>query len=504
MASPTPSASVQQSSDEPGAALSQTLDAILQFTGATAGWVGLLGPDGRLDFPVRAGAFSEAWLTLQQGEASVWGFAVRDEPTLLNEPPALALLGDPPLENLLSTLLRRGTKRAGQLVVANKPGGFTSHDATAVQTAAHLLSRQLIRREEAVQPLFSWELLRKMLDQNQDGIVIVNHTGHLVFANAVWEHWTGYGNEELRDRPAPFPFWVSHADLAALGELQPTLPHTRYWVHGTVAHQTSAAGARAGVLPFRDRNHNVFWCQVETTNTKIGGQVLTIGFLRQLPAGYRASVDSGGRQRVAGPRVPLARSDTSTPSTTTDTPSFQAAGENSTSVLAAGGAASFRHTKGMVLLLWPGGTMDFWDDGWEQLTGLTQHDLAGVSGELFLDWLFPRQRDRDFVADLFHQPGPRGSEALLEVAGQTGNRLLACTFLPVRVSGLLQKQMACGDWTGEPVAHAGSRGKNAWLLWVCDPEATNSNESRGQRFLRQGKAAVESVCEPSESACPQR
>jgi PAS domain-containing protein len=158
----------------------------------------------------------------------------------------------------------------------------------------------------------------------------------------------------------------------------------------------------------------------------------------------------------------------------------------------------------MALLLWPGGAMDFWDDGWEQLTGLTQHDLAGVSGELFLDWLFPRQRDRDFVADLFHQPGLRGNEALLEVSGQTGNRLLACTFLPVRVSGLLQKQMACGDWTGEPVAQAGSRGKNAWLLWVCDPDATSSKEGRGQRFRRQGRAAVERVREPSESACPQR
>src|SRR5690349_6013606 len=94
--------STSETPDEPRGTLRESLSALLDLTGATAGWVGLLRPDGRLYFPARAGNFSEAWLTLQQGGASIWGFAVCDGPTLLNDPPPLAILGNPPLRNLLS------------------------------------------------------------------------------------------------------------------------------------------------------------------------------------------------------------------------------------------------------------------------------------------------------------------------------------------------------------------------------------------------------------------
>src|SRR5437868_5178709 len=54
--------------------LGEALDALLDFTGATAGWVGLAGADGRLTFPIQRGQFGEGWLALQQGRRGPWGF----------------------------------------------------------------------------------------------------------------------------------------------------------------------------------------------------------------------------------------------------------------------------------------------------------------------------------------------------------------------------------------------------------------------------------------------
>jgi signal transduction histidine kinase len=52
-----------------------------------------------------------------------------------------------------------------------------------------------------------------------------------------------------------------------------------------------------------------------------------------------------------------------------------------------------------------------------------------------LDWLFPRQADRDRIADLLAPPparGPRpGGQAVLDVLTRTGSRPLLCTILPV-------------------------------------------------------------------------
>src|SRR6266849_5801174 len=86
----------------------EALDGLLEFTGATAGWIGLVDPAGNLSFPARSGTFPESWLTLQQGQAKVWGFEVREGTVLLNDLPALPALGEPPLRNLLSCSLVRG------------------------------------------------------------------------------------------------------------------------------------------------------------------------------------------------------------------------------------------------------------------------------------------------------------------------------------------------------------------------------------------------------------
>jgi signal transduction histidine kinase len=85
----------------------------------------------------------------------------------------------------------------------------------------------------------------------------------------------------------------------------------------------------------------------------------------------------------------------------------------------------------LALLLQPGAEVGLWDDRWERLTGLAGADLAGVRGELVLDWLFPRQRDRNLVADWLHDPRRAGGQAILEVVTRTGGRPMLCTLLPV-------------------------------------------------------------------------
>jgi hypothetical protein len=68
-----------------GAGLGEALAGLLEFTGATAGWVALAGTDGRLTFPARRGAVPDAppaaaarpaaaWLALvlQPGGAVAW------------------------------------------------------------------------------------------------------------------------------------------------------------------------------------------------------------------------------------------------------------------------------------------------------------------------------------------------------------------------------------------------------------------------------------------------
>src|SRR5262245_32796737 len=79
--------------DGPERLLGEDLEGLLEFTGATAGWVGLQAADGRLTFPAKRGAIPDDWLALQRAEGRVWGFAVREGPTLLNDLRGLQPLG---------------------------------------------------------------------------------------------------------------------------------------------------------------------------------------------------------------------------------------------------------------------------------------------------------------------------------------------------------------------------------------------------------------------------
>jgi PAS domain-containing protein len=457
--------------EELAATLREALNALLDVTGATAGWIGLLRPDGQLHFPARVGTFSEAWLTLQQGQNSIWGFEVREGPTVLNDPAPLAILGSPPLRNLLSCLLRRGASPAGQLVLANKMNGFTSHDDTALRTMALFLSGRLVHESNCPEPPLSAALSHAVLDHIQEGILIVDHTGRLVFANASWAQWTGYSIQELCNRQPPFPFWVSHTELAALSNLGPILPGTLFPSQGSGAHGSGETATPREPFPFRHRNHSLFWCQMETTTAEVAGQAVTIVFLSRVPAAaHRAD-----NERTSSPDPMIALPGSATNSRT-PTP---------------GGAAS-READGMALLVRPGGFIDLWDERWEELTGLKHRDVAGISTELFLDWLFPRQPDRSFVADLFHQPGRHGAQAILEVAGRTGNRSLLFTFLPVRALDVRAAMPATGKEPNRSLASAPMPVGDAWLILAWPRDVTAVGASRTRRFCKARAAELAS------------
>jgi hypothetical protein len=148
------------------------------------------------------------------------------------------------------------------------------------------------------------------------------------------------------------------------------------------------------------------------------------------------------------------------------------------------GAPISREKEPIALLLRPGGLIDLWDERWEELTGLRHRDVAGICTELFLDWLFPRQLDRSFVADLFHQPGRHGAQAMLQVAGRTANRLLFFTFLPVRAldlrAGLPATDKAKASLRGSALMPVG----DAWLIVASPREVTAIGEGRAQRFCK--------------------
>src|SRR5207245_1082115 len=104
-----------------------------------------------------------------------------------------------------------------------------------------------------------------------------------------------------------------------------------------------------------------------------------------------------------------------------------------------------------------------------------------------LDWLFPRQRDRDFVADQFHQPTPRGTQAVLEVLSCAGSRSLLCTFLPVAPSGFPSDHGLVPSASSPELRMPASAERTAdtWLILVCEPELFPGAELAAQRLQQQ-------------------
>jgi PAS domain S-box-containing protein len=500
------------------AGLGEALEGLLEFTGATAGWVSLRGPEGRLSFPARRGEVPDAWLTAQQAPDGAWGFAVREGPTLLNDLRPLPPLGTPPLRNLLSCPL--GPEPAvGHVVLANKPTGFTSADAAVLQGASHLMFKALARAGPEVWPLPPG--LGRALDRSAAGALVLDEGGAILFANAAWLGWTGFSAAELEGRSPPYPFWVSQRDLASAG----------------------AAAGPADALPFRRRDGSLLWCRTETAREEWQGRPLALVFLRPatapgpavpplladaLPFGV-ALTDGQGRvawanaalaRLLGGPpaageplrdRLPptaaaaleqvLRDPDNAAPgrmgfltlprpegplaawwlaaprpegagfllALTADGEGFAVSGAP-----AAGErpGAALPRPDWLALWLQPGAAVELWGEHWERLTGLSAADVSGVPGEVVLDWLFPLQRDRERVADWLHAAGRPGSQAVLEVLTPAGSRPLLCTLLPVTAA------------PADGPRHEG------WLLLAGEPEEYLGPDSPSLAFVRRFTESV--------------
>jgi PAS domain S-box-containing protein len=510
--------------DERGQSLGEALDGLLEFTGATAGWVSLVEPGGRLVFPARRGNLSDAWLTLQTAQGGPWGFEVREGPTLLNDLRPLASLGNPPLANLLSCPLGDASARRGQVILVNKANGFTSNDAAALQAVAHLMLKEVDRAEARRKPCpeLPPALLGRILDQLPQGVLVVDNNGMLAFANATWLSWTGLRAEEVVGALAPYPFWVSHRELAA-----------------AIRPEEFPVDAR----PFRHRDGSLFWCRVATKSEEYKGRRVTAAFLQKLPVPQPTTTpqrvvpsaaaenlpfatvltDGSGRIQWANSALervaplmsgsgPLLRDRFATPASAALERLFRdpertepgqagrlhlqtTGGKDVLALWLAVGrperpaflfavtddregiplsedqprtdqrAAEPPATSWLALLVQRGTEVAFWDQRWEGLTGLPTAEVRGAASEVVLDWLFPRQRDRDQVADWLHQPAARGRQAVLEVQTRAGGRPLLCTFLPVNSSARI--------------------GARRWLLLLGEPALLSGGAGPSLNFIRQ-------------------
>src|SRR5262249_7673447 len=117
----------------------------------------------------------------------------------------------------------------------------------------------------------------------------------------------------------------------------------------------------------------------------------------------------------------------------------------------------------LAVLLCAGAEATWWDERWEKLTGIQAADIAGVPSEVVVDWLFPNQADRDFVADLLHQPNgsAAGRQAMLDVVSPSGSRRQLCTLLPVGRSALARERSGDG-----------------WVLLISEPQIAADSARR--------------------------
>jgi PAS domain S-box-containing protein len=507
---------------EPARDIGEALDSLLEHTGAGGGWLAWRDASGQLQFPVRRGHLAEEWLSLQQARGHVWGFTIGTSPSLLSDLGPLPGLEADPLHNLLSCPLGP-EPAAGTLVLVNKPHGFSAHDGAVLQGVAHLLYRKLQRAElaEPPGPPYPLPLWQRVLDRSSEGILIMDEAGVLLYANVTWQKWTGFSADELTGRPAPFPFWVSTQDLSRLHGRLPepsgqTLPFRRrdlslFWcrvemvrevwegraVQVGFLHLVSERPAEAepaetslplaaDELPVAmglvDRQNRLRWCNAAFRQLAAPGakadQVLRQVFPPPLAAALEqtllqaASAEPGqmGSSVLQLGGAPLTAYWLAV--ALSDGPGFLLALSDSPAGFVLSQPRGQQRppqlpdVRWLVLLLGRAREgVRFWNERWQEITGLSPAEVQGQPAELVLDWLFPRQRDRERVADILQQQPPRGGQSVLEVLTPTGSRPLLCTFLP------LVEQ----TWP----ASAG------WLLLASEPHLLGETGGAGPGFVRQ-------------------
>ncbi len=389
----TPLAPLKMTLTKPGPLfqeLSDHLLSVLEFVGATTGWIGLQ-ESARMSFPVHIDLDSDRRLPWQQAHDSIWGFTINDETAILNDLASRTKSGEPPLRNLLSCPLIQNKQILGQVALANKAQDFTAEDAVVLRGLAYHTARLLDRRQtsKALRPHLC-SALRRILDRSLEGILVLEESGILIHANSAWLEWTGFQAEELLGKTAPFPFWVSQYELMKVVNMAPAAP--------------------VGALPFRRRDESLFWCTVETAEEEWSDGLVTMVFFRQAQAPLSVA---------AVPTLP-------TPEL--DERRVEGGDCDAAEKLLSGCAPS---PDWLPLLLDLDHGIEGWESCWEERTGLSLRDVKDSRCELVLDWLFPQQLDRNRVADCFHHPQPKGCQLILEVAASNGSRPMLCTFLPL-------------------------------------------------------------------------
>jgi len=181
-----------------------------KLIGAAAGYVALLDPDGTnneivyldagglpcavdptLPMPIR-GLRAEAYRT---------GRAVYDNSFPDSEWARLIPPQHAPLQNVLFAPLTIKGKAVGLLGVANKPGGFTEHDARMASAFGEFASVALHNSRTLESLETSEKRFRSVVETAGDAIVSVDRRGDVVFWNDAAEETFGYAAGELLGKP---------------------------------------------------------------------------------------------------------------------------------------------------------------------------------------------------------------------------------------------------------------------------------------------------------------
>ena len=185
-------------------------EAAKELTGATAGYVALLAPDGKenevlfldsggqpcsvdpsLPMPIRG----------LRGEAYRSGKTVFDNEFASSHWMKFMPAGHAPLNNVMFAPLVLDGQVAGLLGLANKPGGFNDEDA---QLAAGLgeLAALALKNSRMLDSLETSERrFRTLMETASDAIVCSNGSGRIILWNKVAEDIFGYSWQDVTGKP---------------------------------------------------------------------------------------------------------------------------------------------------------------------------------------------------------------------------------------------------------------------------------------------------------------